>query len=59
LPQTTPAVGAWIEKECGIIYESRSGLIALLRRLGQQVGTKLHLIPTCCPHIDPIERLWG
>jgi hypothetical protein len=20
---------------------------------------KLHFIPTYCPHLDPIERLWG
>jgi transposase len=35
LPRTTCAVGAWIEKESGIVYESRSGLIALLHRLGE------------------------
>jgi hypothetical protein len=29
LPRTTREVGAWIETECGITYESRSGLIAL------------------------------
>ena len=34
LPRTTRAVGAWIEKECGVAYESRSGLIVLLHRLG-------------------------
>jgi transposase len=28
------AVSAWIEKECGIVYESRPGLFALLHRLG-------------------------
>ena len=36
LPRTTRAVGAWIEAECGITYESRSGLIALLHRLGME-----------------------
>jgi transposase len=36
LPRTTREVGAWIETECGIIYESRSGLIALLHRLGME-----------------------
>jgi len=36
LPRTTCQVGAWIEKECGIAYESRSGLIALLHRLGME-----------------------
>ena len=35
LPRTTREVGAWIETECGILYESRSGLIALLHRLGE------------------------
>ena len=35
LPRTTCAVGAWIEKEYGIAYESRSGLVALPHRLGE------------------------
>jgi hypothetical protein len=30
----TREVGAWIEREFGIVYESRSGLVALLHRLG-------------------------
>ena len=34
LPRTTRQIGAWIEKEFGLVYESRSGLIALLHRLG-------------------------
>jgi transposase len=34
LPRTTREVGAWIEHEFEVIYESRSGLIALLHRLG-------------------------
>jgi transposase len=34
LPRTTREVGAWIEQEFGIVYESRSGLVALLHRLG-------------------------
>jgi transposase len=34
LPRSTRQVGAWIEKEFGLVYESRSGLIALLNRLG-------------------------
>jgi transposase len=34
LPRTTREVGAWIARECGIEYQTRSGLIALLRRLG-------------------------
>ena len=36
LPRTTREVGAWIETECGITYESRSGLIALLYRLDME-----------------------
>jgi transposase len=36
LPRTTREVGAWIEKECGIAYQGRSGLIALLHRLGME-----------------------
>ena len=34
LPRSTRAVGAFIEQEFGLVYESRSGLIALLHRLG-------------------------
>jgi transposase len=34
LPRSTRQVGAFIEKEFGLVYESRSGLIALLHRLG-------------------------
>jgi transposase len=34
LPRTTRQVGAWIEQHFGLVYESRSGLIALLHRLG-------------------------
>ena len=34
LPRTTRQVGAWIENEFGVGYEGRSGLIALLHRLG-------------------------
>ena len=36
LPRTTYQVGSWIETEFGITYESRSGLIALLHRLGME-----------------------
>jgi len=36
LPRTTRQVGAWIEWEFGIVYQSRSGLIALLHRLGME-----------------------
>jgi len=33
LPRSTRQIGAWIEQEFGLVYESRSGLIALLHRL--------------------------
>jgi transposase len=36
LPRTTSEVGAWIAAECGIEYQTRSGLIALLHRLGME-----------------------
>ena len=36
LPRTTRETGAWIETDCGIAYQGRSGLIALLHRLGMQ-----------------------
>jgi len=34
LPRSTRQVGGFIAKEFGLVYESRSGLIALLHRLG-------------------------
>ena len=34
LPRSTRQIGAWIETEFGLVYQSRSGLIALLHRLG-------------------------
>jgi len=36
LPRTTREVGAWIARECGIEYQTRSGLIALLHRLDME-----------------------
>lgn len=36
LPRSTREIGAWIEQECGVVYEGRSGLIALLHRLGME-----------------------
>ena len=38
LPRTTREVGAWIARECGIEYQTRSGLIALLHRLDMEHG---------------------
>jgi transposase len=34
LPRTTRHIGGWIAKEFSLVYESRSGLIALMHRLG-------------------------
>jgi transposase len=36
LPRTICEVGAWIEAEFGIVYDSRSGLVKLLHRLGME-----------------------
>ena len=36
LPRTTREVGAWISRACGIAYQTRSGLIALLHRLDME-----------------------
>jgi transposase len=36
LPRTTRQVGGWIANEFGIEYQTRSGLIALLHRLGME-----------------------
>jgi transposase len=40
LPRTTRQVGAWIEKEFGFVYAGRSGLIALLHRLGSNITSQ-------------------
>src|ERR1700691_2761301 len=45
LPRSTRQVGAWIEQEFGLVYESRSGLIALLHRLGLEYH-KPNVIPS-------------
>ena len=34
LPRSTREIGAWIKREFGLVYAGRSGLIALLHRLG-------------------------
>ena len=43
LPRTTRQVGAWIENEFGVVYEGRSGLIALLHRLGLEYHTPFQI----------------
>jgi transposase len=50
LPRTTRVVGAYIRREFGVEYESRSGLIKLLHRLGLEyqkpevIGRKLDVV---------------
>lgn len=52
LPRTTREIGAWIARECGIEYEGRSGLIALLHRLGME-----HRKPTTISRkLDPAKQ---
>lgn len=47
LPQTARQIGAYIERQFGVIFDSRSGLIAFLHRLGfayhkpQTIGRRL------------------
>jgi transposase len=53
LPRTTREIGAWIWRECGIEYEGRSGLIALLHRLGME-----HRKPTAISRkLDPAKQV--
>jgi len=52
LPRTTRAVGAWIAAEYGIEYQTRSGLIALLHRLGME-----HRKPKAISRkLDPVKQ---
>jgi len=39
LPRTTRVIGAYVAQEFGVVYESRSGLIKLLHRLGLEYRT--------------------
>jgi len=40
LPRSTRQIGAWIEQEFGHVYAGRSGLIALLHRLGSNITSR-------------------
>jgi transposase len=52
LPRMTRQVGAWIAAECGIEYQTRSGLIALLHRLGME-----HRKPKAISsRLDPVKQ---
>jgi transposase len=52
LPRSTRQVGAFIEQQFGLVYESRSGLIALLHRLGLEYH-KPEVIPR---KLDPDKQ---
>lgn len=52
LPRTTREVGAYIEQHFGITYDSRSGIIALLHRLGF-VHRKPEAVPS---RMDPEKQ---
>jgi hypothetical protein len=47
LPRSTNVIGAYVARAFGVVYESRSGLIAMLHRLGleyvkpETIGRKL------------------
>lgn len=62
LPRGTREIGAFIQREFGIVYETRSGLIALLHRLGLEyrkpevIGRKLDAEKQQA-FIDSYERL--
>lgn len=52
LPRTTGEVGAWIEQAFGVAYQSRSGLVVLLHRLGME-----HRKPTAISRkLDPAKQ---
>ena len=51
-PRSTRQIGAWIARECGVEYESRSGLVALLHRLGL-VYRKPEVVPR---HLDEAKQ---
>src|SRR5271166_3346064 len=52
LPRTGREIGAWIARECGIEYAGRSGLNALLHRLGME-----HRKPTAISRkLDPAKQ---
>ncbi|WP_287992543.1 winged helix-turn-helix domain-containing protein [Acidiphilium sp.] len=52
LPRSTNQVGAWIAREFGIEYQGRSGLVALLHRLGME-----HRKPKAISRkLDPVKQ---
>lgn len=53
LPRRTRKVGGWIGIKCGITYESRSGLIALLHHL----GIRRHKPKAVSSKLDPDKQV--
>lgn len=52
LPRSTREIGAWIEAQFGVVYESRCGLVAMLHRLGME-----HRRPeTVARKLDPAKQ---
>jgi len=52
LPCSTREIGGWIARECGIEYQGRSGLVALLHRLGIEYRK-----PTAISRkLDPVKQ---
>ena len=52
LPRTTRQVGAWITLEFGVEYQTRSGLVALLHRIGME-----HRKPKAISRkLDPVKQ---
>ena len=52
LPCSTREIGAWIARECGIDYQGRSGLVALLHRLGIEYRKPMAI----SRKLDPVKQ---
>ena len=57
LPRSTRQVGAWIELLDNARYHHAKLVQDWLSRPDCRI--RLHFIPAYCPHLNPIERLWG
>jgi hypothetical protein len=55
--QTARAAGHGISQTQGFAASPAEMVQKWLMRPGCWI--KLHFIPAYCPHLDPIERLWG
>ena len=63
LPRSTRQIGAFIERDFGVVHESRAGLIALLHQLGlgyhkpDVIGRRLRCRKTARAFIESYEKL--